>query len=141
MEPRAGKMPAVQRSFVGEGVMGGADVEGVRIHEAGGSGDVALRDAVLPGEVILVPQSPEEAEHQRGGGEQVAKASPQKLARIRECAVEADDGQAAKLHSRSGPSECDEQEKVLRVQQVERGETDDGVHFFEQDLAAERMDE
>src|SRR4029077_18954962 len=106
-------------SLMGEGVAGGADVEGVRVDDGRGGGDVGLRDAVLPGEMVLVPEGPEVAEHHRCAGEHVAEAAPQELARVGERAVEADDGEAAKLHSRSGSRKSGEQEKILRIEQVE----------------------
>ena len=128
-------------SLMGEGVAGGADVEGVRVDDGRGGGDVGLRDAVLPGEMVLVPEGPEVAEHHRCAGEHVAEAAPQELARVGERAVEADDGEAAKLHSRSGSRKSGEQEKILRIEQVKGSEIDDGVHFFEDDLAAQRAEE
>src|SRR5713101_4010290 len=63
-------------SLMGEGVVGGADVERVRVHDGRGGGDVGLRDAVLPGEMVLVPERPEVAEHQGCAGEHVAEAAP-----------------------------------------------------------------
>src|SRR5713101_6894099 len=63
-------------SLMGEGVVGGGDVEGVRVHDGRGGGDIGLRDAVLPCEMVLVPERPEVAEHQRCAGEHVAEAAP-----------------------------------------------------------------
>ena len=128
-------------SFMREGAVGGADVEGVRVRDGRCGGDVGLRDAVLPGEMVLIPERPKVAEHQCRAGEQVAEAAPQELARVGQSAVEADDGQAAKLHARCGSRKSGEEEKILRVEQVERSEIDDGVHFFEDDLPAQRAEE
>jgi hypothetical protein len=127
---------------MGEGAVGGADVEGrIGVHDGRSGGDVGLRDAVLPGETVLVPEGPEVTEHHRRAREHVAEAAPKELARVGQRAVEAYDGQAAKLHSGRGSRKRGEQEEILRIEQVERSYTDDGVHFFEHDLAAERVDE
>ena len=48
---------------------------------------------------------------------------------------------AAKLHAGRGSRESGEQEKILRVEKIERGEIDDGVHFFQHDLAAQRAEQ
>ena len=134
--------PAVRTLFVGEGAaVGGGNIEsGIGVREWRGGGDVGLGDAVLPGEMILVPEGPQVAEHESGAGEEVAETAPEELARVGECSVETDDGEIAKLHSGSGARKSGEEEKILRVEQEKRGEINDGVHFFENDLAAERTE-
>src|SRR5713226_7340922 len=39
--------------------------------------DVSLRDAIVPGEVIFVPQRPQEAQQQRATRDQVAETPPE----------------------------------------------------------------
>lgn len=119
----------------------GAEVEGVEGGEGRGGGDVGLGDAVLPGEAVLVPERPEEAEHERGGGEQVAEAAPDKLAGVGQAAVEAHDGEAAELHAGRGAGERGEERHVEAVKQVDHGRADDCVHSFERELPAERAEQ
>jgi len=111
------------------------------VGDGGGGGDVGLRNAVVPGEAIVVPERPEVAEHQSGAGEQVAEAAPEELARLGEGAVEADNGEAAEHHAGSGAGERGEEEKILRIEQIKGGEVNDAVHFVERDVAAERAEE
>ena len=59
----------------------------------------------------------------------------------RQAAIEADDGDAAKLHAGRGTGEGGEQKEILRVEKVERGEIDDGVHFGEHYFAAQRAEQ
>lgn len=100
-----------------------------------------MADAVLPGEVVLIPERPEKTQHHSGTGKQVAETAPEQLAGIGKAAVEANDGDTAKLHAGSGASERGEQKEILRVEKVERGEIDDGVHFGEDDFATERAEQ
>ena len=74
--------------------------------------DVGLRDAVLPGEMIFVPQGPEKSEQQRGSRKQVSEAAPQELARVGRLPSSRTMVRPTELHSRRGSRERGEQEKV-----------------------------
>lgn len=126
---------------MGKGVADWPDFEWIGVGDGGCGGDVGLRDAILPGEMVFVPERPEIAEHQRCAGEQVAEATPEELARVWERAVEADDGEASKLHAGRGSGKSGEEEKILRVEQVEADEIDDAVRFLEGELPAEGAEE
>lgn len=51
--------------LVGEAVTSGVDSERIKIGERNGGGDIGLRDAVLPGETVFIPESPNKAEQKR----------------------------------------------------------------------------
>lgn len=59
------KWRAGERLLVGEGVVNGSDFEWIGIGDGSCGGNVGLRDAILPGEMVFVPERPEIAEHQR----------------------------------------------------------------------------
>lgn len=49
----------------------------------------------MPGELILVPKSPNEAEHHGSGGNEITEAAPEQLARRRLESIEADYAKSA----------------------------------------------
>jgi len=118
-----------------------AEAHRVEVRKRRGGGDVGVGDAVVPGEAVVVPERPEEAEEERGGGERVAEAAPEKLACVGEAAVEAHDGETAKLHAGSRAGERDEERHVERVEEKNDRGADDGVHFLEGEFAAERTEQ
>jgi hypothetical protein len=126
---------------MGERAPGGRDGERARVFDGGGGGDVGLGDAVVPCEMVLVPEGPEVAEDYGCAGEDVAEAAPEELAGVGQAAVEADNGEAAELHAGRGTGKRGEQEKILRVKEECDGAVNDGVHLIEEHFAAERAEE
>src|ERR1700674_2553416 len=114
--------------------------ERTRVHYGRSRSDVGLRNAILPGEVVLVPERPQEAERECCAGKQIAEAAPQELASVGQAAIEANDGKAAKLHSGRRAGERGEQEEILRVEQIEDGKVHDGVYLLDRQLPAERTE-
>jgi hypothetical protein len=55
---RRGQCPILAHLLAGEGMTAWGKLERIRLNYRGSGGDVSLRDAVLPCEVILIPQSP-----------------------------------------------------------------------------------
>src|ERR1700719_241962 len=68
------------------------------------AGDARLRNAIVPGELILIPQGPKEAKHHGSRGNEITEASPQQLLRRWIEAIETDNAKSAERHSgRGGP--------------------------------------
>jgi hypothetical protein len=125
---------------MGEAMAAGAHVECVEIGDGDRCGDIGLRDAVLPGEAVFVPQRPDETEQQSGGGKHVAEAAPEELAGIGQAAVEADDGEAAELHAGSGAGEHGEKRHVEAIEKIGGDGINGYVGLGNSDFAAERTE-
>src|ERR1700722_8830386 len=76
------------------------------------AGNVSLRDAILPGKMIFVPQRPHETQHQRGPRQQVTEAAPQKLPSIGRRPVQAHRRKTEQLHPGSSLRASSEQRKI-----------------------------
>ncbi len=71
----------------------------------------------MPGELILVPKSPNETEHHGSGGNEISEAAPEQLARRWLESIEADYAKSAQGHSRGGSRKVREESDVLGVEQ------------------------
>ena len=104
-------------------------------------GDVSMRNAVVPGEMILVPECPEKTEHQRAAREQIGKRAPLQLAVFGQLAIEAHDVKPAKLHSRRGAPEDGEDREIKSIEENKRRAIDSRIHAREIEVAAERAEQ
>lgn len=102
--------------------------------------DVGVRHAVVPCEFVLIPKSPEEAEKNRAGGEQIAEAAPEELAGFGKGAINGNGGEAANLHARSRAGEQREEDEVKGVNQEKYGRVDAKLRAKKAELAAERTE-
>ncbi len=100
-----------------------------------GGGDVGVGNAILPSEVIFVPERPKEAEEQRCTGKEISETAPSQLARFRKAAVHSNHRKAIELHPKGCAGEEREQAKVEEINQEKNGTIDCEIDFKEFELS------
>jgi len=101
--------------------------QGSREEYGVGGGHVGLGDSVLPGEVVFVPQSPEETEEESAAAEQIAEAAPEERGERRRRAVEGDHGEGHEVHPRRGRAQERKKSEVLSAKEKEGEEVNQQV--------------
>ena len=127
--------------LVRQGLPRRPDLKGVFLAKRQRRGDVSMRNAVVPGEMVLVPEGPEKAEHHRATGKQISERTPLQLAVFGEVAVEPHHVKPAKLHSRRGAAEDGEDREIESVEENKRRAIDSRIHAREIEVAAERAEQ
>jgi hypothetical protein len=102
--------------------------------------DVSVRHAVVPRQFVFIPKRPEEAEKNCAGGEPIAEAAPEELARFGKCAVDGDGGEIANLHARRGAGKERKEREIEGVDQEENGGVNAKLRTREAELASERAE-
>ena len=95
----------------------------------------------MPGELVLVPHHPKEAQEKSPGREHVAGTAQQHLPGRGRFPGEADDLQSSQHHSRSRATEGGEERKILQIDNGESRDVHRGAQLAQSELAAERAEE
>src|SRR5580704_13997710 len=100
-ESAAAKKISQKRNGPGPGSAAVSDVGGLYVGERWRRAKISVRQTIVPGQGIFVPQGPQKTHEKSASRKHVTDAAPQHLARRRSFAGKADDMQAAKHHPRS----------------------------------------
>lgn len=93
-----------------------------------------MGNAILPGEVIFVPERPKKTEEQGCAGKKISETAPSQLARLRKTTVHSNHRKAIELHPKGCAGEEREEAKVEEVNQKENGTIDGEIDFEEFEL-------
>src|SRR5262245_41694989 len=100
-----------------------------------------MRNAVVPGQRVFIPPGPEESQKHSAGGNHVAEAAQQHLARRGRFTGEARNLQAAEHHAWRGTTEDGEESEILQIDDGERRTVDLRAQLAQRELAAERAEQ
>src|SRR5579862_4056903 len=90
-------------------------------------GDVGAGDAVVPAQVIFIPERPQKSHEGCAAGDDVTEAAPHQLARLRRRAVKTYQPQPGKNHAWGGAAHHGEQGEILRIKQRENSAENNSI--------------
>src|ERR1700756_2147086 len=99
-----------------------------------------MRQAIVPGESVLVPPGPEESEEESSSGNDVAGAAQQHLARCRRITGEAGHLEPAKHHAWRCAAKNREECEVLQIDDGEGHSVDRCAELAESELPTQRTE-
>src|ERR1700722_3749583 len=117
------------------------NLQRILLHQRHRAGDVSLRNAILPGKVIFVPQRPHETQHQRSPRQQVTEAAPQQLPSIGRGPVQTHRRKTEQLHPGGSLSASREERKIERIKKKKRGEIHHSIRLLHHHLPAQRPEQ
>src|SRR5579862_6331663 len=98
--------------------------------------DARLRNAIMPGKLILVPKHPEETERQGSRRDQISQTSPHQLPRRRIESIQTGHPKTAQHHSGCRLGEVRKQGHVLDIQKAQDRHRDQQVEPADAETAA-----